>query len=133
MKRMRKVAALVVLLLGVAALLFVLRSCSTDDDGGSDPTPDSAASPSATPSLTAAKMSTTRIERAIKARLDQNAGEPTRIECPARVSQKIGTSFDCDVFFAEQPDTAAVATAAVEIDGPDGHYTWKSTPKSQED
>lgn len=132
MKGLRKVAALVVVLLGVAALLFALRSCSSDD-AGPDPEPTASAEPTAPPSLAPAKMSTTKIERTIKTRLDQNAGRPTRIECPERVAQKIGTTFDCEVFFDDEPDTAAIATAAVEIDGPDGHYVWTSTPKSQEE
>lgn len=130
MKGLRKVAALVVVLLGVAALLFALRSCGSDD-AGPDPESTASAEPTAPPSLAPAKMSTTKIERTIKARLDQNAGRPTRIECPERVAQKIGTTFDCEVFFDDEPDTAAIATAAVEIDGPDGHYVWTSTPKSQ--
>lgn len=130
MNGLRKAAAFVVVLLGVAALLFALRSCSGDDAGGSDPAPDASASPSATPSLAAAKMSTTKIEQAIKARLDQNAGQATRVECPDRVKQKVGTTFDCDVFFDDQPNTAAVARADVKIDGPDGHFTWTSEPTS---
>lgn len=129
---MRKVAALVVVLLGVAALLFALRSCSSDDDGGSDPGADPTPSASASPSLAPTRMTTTRIEQSIKTRLDQNAGQPTRVECPDRVLQKIGTAFDCQVFFANQPNTAAVAVAAVKIDGPDGHFTWNSKPVSQE-
>lgn len=133
MKGLRKVAALVVVLLGVAALLFALRSCSSDDDAGSEPESTASAEPTAPPSLAPAKMSTTKIERTIKARLDRNAGRPTRIECPERVAQKIGTTFDCEVFFDDEPDTAAIASAAVEIDGPDGHYVWTSTPKSQEE
>jgi hypothetical protein len=130
-KKMRKVAALVVVLLGVAALLFALRSCSPDDDGGSGSSADPTPSASASPSLAPTKMTTTRIEQSIKTRLDQNAGQPTRVECPDRVLQKIGTAFDCQVFFANQPNTAAVAVAAVKIDGPDGHFTWNSKPVSQ--
>ncbi len=133
MNRLRNVAALVVLLLGVAALLFALRSYTGGDDEGADPTPDASASPTPTPSLAPARMATTRIEQDIKERLDANAGRPTRIECPERVSQKIGTDFTCDVFFDDEPGTAAIATAVVKIDGPDGHFTWRSTPKSQED
>lgn len=132
MNGLRKVAAVVVVLLGVAALLFALRSCSSDESTDDGAAPDATATPSATPSLAPAKMTTTRIEESIKARLDQNAGQPTRIECPDRVEQKIGTTFSCEVFFADQPGTAAVATAAVEIDGPDGRYSWRSTPKSGE-
>jgi hypothetical protein len=128
---LRKVAALVVVLLGVAALLFALRSCSSDDGAG-DSDPEASATATPAPSLAPARMATTRIEQAIKERLDANAGRPTRIECPERVSQKIGTDFSCEVFFDDEPGTAAIATAAVTIDGPDGHFVWKSTPKSQD-
>lgn len=133
MNGLRKVAALVVVLLGVAALLFALRSCAGQDDAGSDPEASASAEPTATPSPEPAKMATTKIERSIKARLDQNAGRPTRIECPKRVAQKIGTTFECDVFFDDEPGTAAIAEASVEIDGPDGHYVWTSTPKPRGD
>ena len=128
----KKIVAVVVLLLGVAALMFALRSCASDS-GGDGPSAEPSATPSATPSLAPVKMATTRISDAIKTRLDEVAGRPTRIECPKRVAQKIGTEFECDVFFEDEPDgTAAAAVAEVEIDGPDGHFTWTSTPAGQE-
>lgn len=131
MKAYRKLVGLVVVVLGVAALLFALRSCAADD-GDDDSSPESSASASASPSAQAVKMSTTKIEQAIKARLDSNAGEPTVVECPESVSQKVGTEFTCDVFLESQPDAAAAATAEVEIDGPDGHYTWRSVANQGE-
>lgn len=130
MKVFRRIASVVVLLLGVAALLFALRSCAEDEPVAEEPQP--TASPSPSPTLEAAKMGTTTIEESIKARLDEVSGRPTRIECPERVAQKVGTAFECDVFFDDEPETAAVATAAVEIDGPDGHFTWTSTPTSNQ-
>lgn len=126
----RKIAAVVVVLLGIAALLFGLRSCSTSEDSAG-PGAAPSATPSATPSLAPVRMSTTTISEAIKARLDVVSQRPTRIECPERVAQKIGTTFECEVFFDDEPDAAAVATADVEIDGPDGTYSWTSTPKGQ--
>lgn len=127
MKGSRKLVGLVVVVLGVAALLFALRSCSADEGGSDAGEADPSASASASPAPEAVKMSTTKIEQAIKARLDVNAGEATVVECPDSVSQKVGTEFTCDVFFEAQPGTAAAATAEVEIDGPDGHYSWTST------
>ncbi|MGJ9412109.1 DUF4333 domain-containing protein [Aeromicrobium sp. CF4.19] len=123
-----KLTAVVVLLLGIGALLFGLRSCSADESGDPEPSPSASASPSE--SLAPVEMTTGVIEENIKERLDANAGQPTRIECPERVQQKIGTTFDCEVFFADQPDTEAVSTAKVEINGPDGAFTWNAEPNS---
>lgn len=132
MSGLRKVAAVVVVLLGVGALLLVLRSCSSQDGDGSDPAPDASASASVTAPPERAKISTTKIEQSIKTRLDRNAGQATRVECPDRVNQKIGNTFDCDVFFDDQPGTAAVARAVVKISGPDGAFEWTSEPASGE-
>lgn len=126
MRSFRRVGYVVVLLLGVGLLLFALRSCQSDD---ATPTPESEPSASASPSLAPARMTTTKIESSIKTRLDEVSGRPTRVECPEKVEQKVGTAFDCDVFYDDDPGTAAVATASVEIDGPDGRYSWESTPK----
>lgn len=132
MKGSRKLVGLVVVVLGVAALLFALRSCSSEKGDSEVLGPDPSASASGSPEPQAVKMSTTKIEQAIKARLDSNAGEATVVECPDSVSQKVGTEFTCDVFFEAQPDTAAAAIAEVEIDGPDGHYTWRSVTNQGE-
>ena len=118
-----KVAAAIVLLIGIGALIFGLRSCGADDTG-----PDAGGSDDPAPSESVApvKMSTEQISGAIKAKLDENAGQPTRVECPDKVEQKVGTTFECEVFFADQPDTEAVSTASVEINGPDGAFVWEA-------
>lgn len=130
MNVLQKAAAFVVVLLGVAALLFALRTCSGENEAAPKPKPAPSASASATPSPQAATMSTTTIEQAIKAKLDQSSGRATRVTCPDRVAEKVGTTFGCDVFFEAQANAAAVAKAAVKIDGPDGHFTWSSKPTS---
>ncbi|WP_375003263.1 DUF4333 domain-containing protein [Aeromicrobium sp. CTD01-1L150] len=118
-----KVAAVIVLLIGIGVLLFGLRSCSADDtDSDAAPSDD----PAPSESLAPVQMSTEQISDAIKAKLDDNAGQPTRVECPEKVDQKVGTTFECDVFFADQPDTGAVSTASVEINGPDGAFVWEA-------
>lgn len=120
-----KVTAVIVLLLGVGALLFALRSCTAED---STAEPEPSASPSASRSLAPVRMTTNVISDAIKTRLDENAGQPTRVECPDEVEQSVGTTFECEVFLENQPGTEAVSIANVEIDGPDGAFTWEATP-----
>lgn len=125
----RKIATVVLILLGVAAILFALRSCQEDSKDGAAAEP----TPSATKTLTprAVKMSTVVMERRISARLQVTSGRKIRVECPPKVQQKIGTKFTCEVFFADEPGTAAVSTARVVVDGPDGHFRWVATPKDQ--
>ncbi len=121
-----KVTAAIVLLIVAGAVLFGLRSCGAD--GGSAPDDEASGDPTPSESLAPVKMSTDKIAEAIKTRLDERSGQPTRVECPDKVEQKIGTTFECDVFFADQPNTAAVSTAVVEINGPDGAFVWEATP-----
>ena len=125
----RKVATVVLILLGIAAILFALRSCQEDSNDGAAAEP----TPSATQTLKprAVKMSTVVMERKISARLEVTSGRKIKVVCPPKVKQKIGTKFSCDVFFADEPGTGAVSTAKVVVDGPDGHFTWVATPKDQ--
>lgn len=122
-----RVTAAIVLILAIGVLLVGLRACSADDEGVPD---DPAATGEPTPeeSLAPVQMSTQQISEAIRTRLDQRANQPTRVECPERVEQKVGTTFECDVFFAEQPNTPPVSTATVEINGPDGAFVWEAVP-----
>lgn len=122
-----RVTAAIVLILAIGALLIGLRACSADDGGGADD-PGASSEPAPGESLAPVQMSTKQISEAIRTRLDERAGQPTRVKCPKRVEQKVGTTFECDVFFAEQPNTAAVSTATVEINGPDGAFVWEAVP-----
>ena len=69
-------------------------------------------------------MSTDGVEDNIERRLTGLEGRPIVAKCPKKVDQAIGTTFECGVFFPNRED--AVATAHVEIDGPNGEFTWKS-------
>ncbi len=72
-------------------------------------------------------MSSDGVEDNIERRLGAREGRQIVAKCPKKVDQAIGTTFDCDVFFAGRDD--AIATAHVEIDGPNGEFSWKSEPK----
>ena len=121
-----KATAAIVALIALGAVLFGLRSCEAD--GGASSEEEAASDPTPSESLAPVKMSTDKIAEAIKTRLDERAGQPTRVECPEQVEQKVGTTFECDVFFDDQPNTPAVSTAVVEINGPDGAFVWEATP-----
>lgn len=69
-------------------------------------------------------MSSNGVEDNIERRLTAREGRQIVAKCPKKVDQAIGTKFDCDVFFPGRDD--AVATAHVEIDGPNGEFSWKS-------
>lgn len=125
----RKITTVVLILLGVAAILFALRSCQNDKESAAAPEPTASVTESVKPR--SVLMSTVSIENKIKARLETVSGRKISVECPGKVKQKVGTKFDCEVFFADEPGTAAVSTASVKVDGPDGHFTWTATPKEQ--
>lgn len=72
-------------------------------------------------------MSTDGVEDNIERRLAGREGRQIVAKCPKKVDQAIGTTFDCDVFFPHRKD--AIATAHVEIDGPNGEFSWKSESK----
>lgn len=76
-------------------------------------------------------MSTSGVQDNIERKLTQREGRQIKAECPKKVDQAIGTTFTCDVFFADRED--AIAIANVTIDGPDGEFTWKSEPKVKSD
>lgn len=71
-------------------------------------------------------MSSDGVEDNIERRLGEREGREIVAKCPKKVDQAIGTTFDCDVFFKGRED--AIATAHVEIDGPNGEFSWKSEP-----
>ncbi len=72
-------------------------------------------------------MSTDGVEDNIERRLGEREGRQIVAKCPKRVDQAIGTKFECGVFFPYRDD--AIATAHVEIDGPNGEFSWKSEAK----
>jgi hypothetical protein len=71
-------------------------------------------------------MSTDGVEDNIERRLGEREGRQIVAKCPKKVDQAIGTKFECGVFFPYRDD--AIATAHVEIDGPNGEFSWKSEP-----
>jgi hypothetical protein len=72
-------------------------------------------------------MSTDGVEDNIERRLIAREGRAIEADCPKKVDQAIGTTFTCDVFFVGRED--AIAVANVEIDGPNGEFSWKSEAK----
>lgn len=74
-------------------------------------------------------MSTNGVQDNIERRLTQREGREITAKCPDKVNQEIGTTFTCDVFFAGRED--AIAVANVEIDGPNGEFSWKSEAKTK--
>lgn len=72
-------------------------------------------------------MSTDGVEDNIERRLTAREGRQIVAKCPKKVDQAIGTKFECDVFFPYRDDP--IATAHVEIDGPNGEFSWKSEAK----
>ncbi|WP_332643824.1 hypothetical protein [Aeromicrobium sp.] len=72
-------------------------------------------------------MSTDGVEDNIERRLTAREGRQIVAKCPKKVDQAIGTKFECDVFFPYRDDP--IATANVEIDGPNGEFSWKSEAK----
>ena len=72
-------------------------------------------------------MSTNGVQDNIERKLTAREGRQIKAECPKKVDQAIGTTFTCDVFFADRDD--AIAVANVKIDGPNGEFSWKSEAK----
>ncbi len=115
------VAFVVATLLMIAGAIFWFKDSMGDDNGP-------VAEPTVAPVV---MMSTDGVKDNIERRLGQLEGRQIRAECPAKVDQAIGTTFTCEVFFVGRDDSIAVAD--VEIDGPDGEFSWKSQAKVTSD
>jgi type II secretory pathway pseudopilin PulG len=77
------------------------------------------------PSEQAASMiSSTGVEKNIADRLTARAGREVKVECPPQVDELVGTTFECQAYFAGDTDVATVAQ--VEITGGGGQFEWTS-------
>lgn len=116
----RRIALVVLVLLGVVAVILAVRGFTSDDASTPEPKPSTTESPKGP------QRATDYVENGIARRLTQVSGQNTRVTCPSPVSAKVGTSFTCKVRYANKD--AVVSIAKVKIDGPDGHYTWDAEP-----
>lgn len=71
-------------------------------------------------------ISTKGVVTSIERRLTAKVGIPLAARCPKEVSDKIGTTFRCNV--RRTSDDRRLAIAKVTINGPRGQYKWTSKP-----
>ncbi len=116
-KTATNVAFVVATLLMIAGAIFWFKDSMKEED-------EPKAKPTEQPVVL---MSTDGVEDNIERRLTQREGRRVKADCPKKVDQAIGTTFACDVFFDGREDP--IATANVEIDGPNGEFSWKSEAK----
>lgn len=119
----RRVATVLLVVLGIAAAILAIRGFTSDEGSSSKP------EPSATQTSEGPQRATDYIEDGIAQRLTRVSGQKTRVRCPSVVSAKVGTSFTCKVRYANED--AVVSIAKVKIDGPDGHYSWDAEPANK--
>lgn len=116
MKRIINGALLVVVLGGVAALIFAVMSWG-DDPAKKEVAP-------AAPKIV--YMSTEGVVANIERRLQGQAGFAVKAKCPKKVDEAVGSKFRCSVRKAGRDDKIAIAT--VKINGENGQFTWSSKP-----
>ncbi|MCW2801920.1 MAG: hypothetical protein JWN06_137 [Propionibacteriaceae bacterium] len=103
----------------ITGLIYGLRSRGGDDDKPSAATPSAKATP-------VKYMSSDGVIENIERRLTEHQGRQMKASCPKRVAMTVGSTFTCDVYFADRKD--AIGIAQVKIDGPNGEFSWKSKP-----
>lgn len=124
----RLIDALIVLsvlaIIGAGVLYWTLR----DDDGD---VPDRAGVPKEAP---VSLISSDGVEKNISERLTARTGRTVAVECPDKVNELVGTTFECEAFFEGDAEIATVAK--VEITGGGGQFSWTSenaeTPEPDE-
>lgn len=97
----------------IAAVYLMIKTLGGDE-------PEAGAEPDAI-----AYMSTGGVVDNIERRLEKRIGTALAVKCPKKVDSAIGTKFRCSVRYAG--GTEKIAIASVEIDGPDGDFTWTSS------
>lgn len=100
----------------IAAVYFMFKTSG----GGDEPAPEAGAATDAV-----VYMSTNGVVDNIERRLEARIGTALAVKCPKKVDSAIGTTFRCSVRYAGGADKIAIAS--VEIDGPDGDFTWTSS------
>lgn len=98
----------------VAAVYLMIKTSGGGDESEPDAQPDAVA-----------YMSTSGVVDNIERRLEKRTGTALAVKCPKKVDSAIGTTFRCSVRHAG--GTEKIAIASVEIDGPDGDFTWTSS------
>jgi beta-lactam-binding protein with PASTA domain len=76
-------------------------------------------------------ISSKGVEKNIAERLTARAGREVVVECPPKVNELVGTTFECDARIAGDSDVATVAK--VEITGGGGQFEWTSTDADEPD
>lgn len=69
-------------------------------------------------------ISSAGVEENIARRLTQRAGREVQVECPPKVNELVGTTFECDASFVGEEGVATIAK--VEITGGGGQFEWTS-------
>lgn len=124
----RLIDALIVLsvlaIIGAGVLYWTLRD---DDDGERD----RAGVPESAP---VSRISSDGVEKNISERLTARTGRTVTVECPDKVNELVGTTFECEASFEGDADVATIAK--VEITGGGGQFSWTSenaeTPEAPE-
>jgi hypothetical protein len=115
----RLIDALIVLaVLAIVAAGIVYWNLRDDGDSAE---PDRAGVPG---EVEASLISSTGVEKNISERLTARTGREVTVKCPDKVDELVGTTFECDAFFAGESDVATVAK--VEITGGGGQFAWTS-------
>lgn len=115
----RLIDALIVLaVLAIVAAGIVYWNLRDDDEGSE---PDRAGVPG---QVEASLISSAGVEKNIAERLTARAGRDVTVECPDKVNELVGTTFECDAFYTGETDIATVAK--VEITGGGGQFEWTS-------
>lgn len=114
----RLIDALIVLsvlaIIAAGVVYWTLR----DDDGGEQ---DRAGVPQ---SPDVSRISSDGVEKNISERLTARTGRTVSVECPAKVNELVGTTFDCEASFEGDSEVATIAK--VEITGGGGQFSWTS-------
>ncbi len=98
----------------IAAVYLMIKTSGSDDEAETGAEPDAVV-----------YMSTGGVVDNIERRLEKRIGAALVVRCPKKVDSAVGTKFRCSVRYAGSAEKIAIAS--VEIDGPDGDFTWTSS------
>ncbi len=72
----------------------------------------------------ASRISSSGVEQNISRRLTARSGREVDVVCPPKIDELVGTTFDCQAYFAG--DKTMQTVAKVKITGGGGAFTWTS-------